>query len=366
MIHTTKENGILKRDNKDKIRVLIVEDSSVIRTLVRRLLEKDPEIEVVGTAFNGQIALEKIPILAPNVILLDIEMPVMNGIDFLKEFRKTYSQPTIVLSGINNPKTTLECLRLGAQDFMIKPSSSLSLDIQTIQEELISKIKFFHKTRSHLRERELASPLQKKIFSMKGLEVLLFGISTGGPYALKKLLVEFEENYPVPIVVAQHMPPNFISELVKLLDPICPLKVKEIQPDEKLERGKIYFAPSNVHVVLEKRNQSVHFVLKELLTEKKETLFYKPSIDLLFDSANQLFHNRIIAVICTGMGKDGTKALKKIHHDGGITIAQDQESCVIFGMPKVAIEMGCVDEVLSLEEIPKRILTITQKILRSS
>ncbi len=386
-----------------KIKVLVVDDSSLMRKLISNMITEDSEIEVQDTAMNGYFALQKIEKNPPDIVLLDIEMPQMDGIEFLERVKELEIDiPVVVLSslGRNRPEITLRSLELGAKDFIVKPSGTISLDIETVKEEVQAKIKYFYK--EHVKEgkkpvskdevkekiKEVKKPsykpprepdkierpsviveekedeevsgisIENKIEKMKSVELVAIGISTGGPNALREILPKFEEDFSAPIVIVQHMPPGFTTEFAKGLDEICKLKVKEAEDFDPVEEGVIYIAPGNRHVKLEKKGMG--YILK--LDDGPNECGHKPSAEVLFKSVSECCPKTSIAIIMTGMGKDGSKALRGIRVKGGITFAQSEDTCVVFGMPKVAIEHKSVDEIIDLKSIPSRIIEIVNQI----
>ena len=372
--------------------MLVVDDSSLMRKLISKIVESDPALKVIDTAMNGIFALKKIEKHDPDIILLDIEMPEMDGIEFLKKCRELdIDIPVIILSslGKNRPEITLKCLDLGAKDFIIKTSGTISLDIDSIQPEIISKIKFFYrehpkhflkkdklkktleemsqkdislmveaskeKEEIEFKETPLSLDLEKKIKSIPSLEVLTIGISTGGPHALRKIMPFFPSNFPLPILIVQHMPVGFTAEFANNLNEICELIVKEAEDNEIMMPGTVYISPGDKHLLV--RTDQINKYIS--LSNDPPINGHKPSVEPLFDSATEAFKNKLISIIMTGMGKDGAKAIKRVRLNGGITLAQSERTCVVFGMPKVAISENAIDEVIDLDNIPKRILEIT-------
>ncbi len=381
----------------NKIKLLVVDDSSVMRKLISQMVGSDPEIEVVATAMNGIFALQKIEKYDPDMILLDIEMPQMDGVEFLIKRRElNIHTPVVVLSsmGRSRPELTLKCIELGASDFIMKPGGAISLDIEQVKEEVIAKIKYFNKknTRREIDHKELKKDIQKirsahpvdthsrpshvhhsapkqgnlelkdKINKIRFLELVAIGISTGGPNALREILPTLPADFPLPIVIVQHMPPGFTKEFAKGLDEICQLSCKEAEDGDVIEKGWIYIAPGNKHIIV-----NDHSGKKKIkLDDSPPVCGHKPSAEYLFENLSEIYGNRVLAAIMTGMGRDGAKGIKKIWKMGGYTIAQNEASCVVFGMPKVAIEEGGIDEVLELHNIPKKIVEITYAVLRKS
>jgi len=376
----------------EKIKVLVVDDSSIMRKLISKIVSDDPSLEVVDTAMDGLFALKKIRKHNPDVVLLDLEMPNMDGVTFLK-MRKEFeiSTPVIILSSIGktHPEVIFKTLDMGAADFIVKPSGSISLDIQTLAEEIRSKIHYYSRktaltdeqkrriddkesafsvspaltTRyfTSLPEKEKFSnkkSLAEKIDIMSSVKLIAIGISTGGPNALRLILPKFDSIFPVPILIVQHMPPGFTREFARGLNEVCALKVSEAEDGEEIKSGRIYIAPGDKHIVL----SSSSGIIRVLHDDSPPLNGHKPSAGMLFNSVNEHFPGSSICVIMTGMGKDGSKEINQASINNAICFAQDEESSVVFGMPKVAIEYGGIDEVISLDKISERIIELVYKI----
>lgn len=368
----------------EKIKVLVVDDSSIMRKLITKIISTDNDLEVVDTAMNGLFALKKIKKYCPDVVLLDIEMPGMDGIEFLKMRNELgITTPVIVISslGKSKPETIFRTMELGASDFIIKPSGSISLDIENMSEEIVSKVHYYHKRNlfpsHHCFEigkkieydssKKLIDEIDKNIISkpsspstkditekikrIKRIRVLAIGISTGGPNALRTILPRFKKDFPLPILIVQHMPPGFTFEFAKGLNEICTLNVREACDNDEISAGNVYIAPGNRHleIVYSGLNPRVY------LDDSPAYNGHKPSAGKLFNSIKQIYGNEAIALIMTGMGKDGAKAINDLSAIGALTIAQSEETCVVFGMPKVAIEEGGIDKIVDLEKIPDTI-----------
>lgn len=368
----------------EKIKVLVVDDSSLMRKLISNMISHDPNIEVKDVASNGLIALQKIEETNFDIILLDIEMPKMNGVEFLiKRREKGITIPVVVLSslGRNRPELTLQCMNLGASNFILKPSGTISLDIEKVKEEVIANINHFAKSSSESIDTvnkinkistekaektstsktslgQVSEAIEKKIKNIHKIEVIAIGISTGGPNALRQILPKFSADFTIPIIIVQHMPPGFTKEFAKGLDEVCNLSVKEAENGDVITKGHIYIAPGDKHVTINKSTAPY----KISLNEDPPIHGHRPSAEVLFENIAETYLNRSICVIMTGMGKDGSRGIKKAWMKGAITFAQDEKSCVVFGMPKVAIEEGGIDEVLSLESIPERIFNVLAQI----
>ena len=350
----------------DKIKVFMVDDSAVIRLALRKLLSSEPDIDVIGYARNGKEALEQLKTVKPDVITLDVEMPVMNGIETLKEIMKMPKPiPVIMVSSVTKAgaEVTLESLNLGAMDFVTKPSSSSSVEISKIKHDLVEKIKAavkfepkkIHKiTKPVEREqKEISLPrLEIKTDKATKYQAVLIGISTGGPPALQEILPMFPKEFPIPIVVAQHMPPGFTKPMAERFNKICALEVSEAKEGDVLKPGKIFIGKSGCHIKFKKRGSMVYLHI----TEEPKDALYHPQVDIMFETAADVFGGDVIAVIMTGMGSDGTEGLKILKQKNAFVIGQNKETSAIYGMPKVAYEAGVVDVVVPLKKIPETIV----------
>jgi len=338
------------------IRVLVVDDSSFMRKILTRMLEKDQDIQVIDTATNGEEAIEKVEKIRPDVVTMDIEMPVMNGIEALKRIMATNPLPVIVLSAITKEgaDVTMEALNLGACDFITKDMSDGPLGMTSKQNELINKIKDVAKKKVRFLTRRLE--LIKKPISINRerkirREVLSIGASTGGPPALQHILTSFPENFPVPIVIAQHMPKLFTQSFAQRLNSLSQIEIKEAEDREPLRPGVALIAPGDVHMGLKKNGKDVTV---EFVRDTK--YIYRPSVDLLMLTTAQAYHSSAIGVILTGMGNDGFVGLQELKRRNGMVIAQDEETCVVFGMPKAVINANVADVVLPIDKISEEII----------
>ncbi|PMP95539.1 MAG: chemotaxis response regulator protein-glutamate methylesterase [Thermodesulfobacterium geofontis] len=336
-----------------KIGVLVVEDSPIMRKLITEILKNDPEIEVIETAKTGKEAIEKAKILKPDVITLDIEMPEMDGITALKILRKEVPHTKVIMFSSltqEGAKTTIECLTLGAYDFVPKPSTkSFYESIKKIEQNLIPKIKSvtpLERIKSIYKPSYMVPKLQKGIYKVCGI-----GVSTGGPQTLLKIIPELPPNFPAPILIVQHMPPLFTKQLAERLDSVSRVRVKEAEEDEIVKDGVAYIAPGDYHMEVKKDNAFVRIKLHQGPPRN----FCRPSVDELFESLAEVYNGKTLALILTGMGSDGKEGAKKIKEKGGVVLAQDAESSVVFGMPKAVIEEGLVDEVVNLSKISERL-----------
>ena len=350
------------------ISVLIVDDSALMRNVVSKIFEAQPDIRVAGTAMNGLFALQKTEKMAPDVIVLDLEMPQMNGIEFLKERRRRQIHtPVIILSSLaeKGARITMEALSLGAADFIQKPSGSVSLDLHTVAEQLVELVRVYGGKAAEVAERSTrtkeppaappkpAAPAAAAPAVITPTEkpgptrLIAFGVSTGGPNALRKVFAEFPADIPAPIVVVQHMPAGFTEEFAKSLDKICSLSVRQAEDGALAEAGSIHIAPGNKHLTVERRHQGA--ILR--LSDDPPKNGHRPSVDVLFHSVAKEYGNNALAVIMTGMGRDGAEAMVEIRKRGGHTVGQDQETSIVYGMPRAAFELGAVERQASLSQI---------------
>ncbi|HHV47131.1 MAG TPA: chemotaxis response regulator protein-glutamate methylesterase [Tissierellia bacterium] len=343
------------------IRVLIVDDSLFVRKVLRDILEKDEEVEVVGEAKNGREALESIYLLNPDVITLDIEMPVMDGLTTLREIIRNYNIPVIMLSSFTKEgaQLTLKALEEGAFDFMPKPSNLFSLEGQVFQTELLNKIKVATiANRNIVYNSEIIRRNTDNLVSIRQEEntdfeyIIAIGTSTGGPRALKEVIPLIPKNINGAFVVVQHMPPKFTKSLADRLNSLSEIDVFEGEDNAILKRGCCYIAPGDFHMRV--IYDGSHFRLK--LDKDSYVKGVRPSVDVLMSSVAKLDNIKVIGVIMTGMGSDGTKGVVEIKKVNGYIIAQDKESSTVFGMPKSAIETKCVDKIVPLNRIADEII----------
>jgi two-component system chemotaxis response regulator CheB len=340
--------------NAQPIRVLVVDDSALMRKLIPQLLETDNSIQVVGTAMDGNFGLKKIEELRPQVVTLDLEMPGMNGLEMLREIMRRHRVPVIVVSShsTEGASITLRALSLGAFDFVAKPTD-VSSRMQESARELIAKIKAAAQSRGI----QIAAPWQipssaprskqKAKDRRQPTKIVAIGISTGGPQTLQYLLSQLPHDFPATIVVVQHMPDGFTEMFARRLDEACALNVKEAQSGDPLVAGGVLVCPGNRHVKVK------HLPLGDIaiLSDDPRVNGHRPSADVLFKSVAEEFAERALGLIMTGMGEDGAHGLGLIKAAGGMTIAQSEESCVVFGMPKAAIERGHAMRVVNLDTI---------------
>jgi two-component system, chemotaxis family, protein-glutamate methylesterase/glutaminase len=333
-----------------KVRVLVVDDSALMRKLIPQMLEASPSIEVVGTAMDGSFCLKKIEELHPDVITLDLQMPGMNGIDTLKEIMRRNPLPVIVVSShsTDGASVTFKALGLGAFDFVTKPQDATTHMGET-ESELIAKIKAAAECKVVRPGRLMGLPSRpEKISPRKSprpTKLVAIGISTGGPQALEFLLAQLPPDFPGSIVIVQHMPEGFTDMFARRLDEICSLRVKEAQSGDILQAGRVLVCPGSRHMRVKRLTMGDVVVL----SDEARVNGHRPSVDVLFGSVGEEFGKDAIAVLMTGMGDDGAEGLGAVKKAGGMTIAQSEESCVVFGMPKAAIERGYATRVVALD-----------------
>ena len=348
----------------DPISVLIVDDSALMRNLVSKFFDDTPDIQVVGTARNGRVALERVESLQPDVIVLDLEMPEMDGITFLKERRRLMiGASVIILSSLaqKGARITMDALSLGAADFIPKPSGSISQDIHKTRDRLVDYVRVYGARRRRAapdaRTREMRvdrAPSGTTLRTRRqagSVELIAVGISTGGPNALREIFPHLDAKLKIPMLVVQHMPKGFTEEFAKSLDHICPLSVKEACDGDLVSAGRVLIAPGDHHMTVEDRKLAR--IVR--LSHSAPVNGHRPSVDVLFSSVAETYGNRCLAIIMTGMGRDGAKQIGAIYRKGGLTIAQDEPTSIVYGMPKAAIELGAIHRVLPLGEIARAI-----------
>jgi two-component system chemotaxis response regulator CheB len=362
---------------RKRIRVLVVDDSPFVCKAISRMLQSDRHISVVGHAYNGKEALWKISVLNPDLVTLDIEMPVLDGLETLALIMQKFPRPVLMLSALtkSGAEVTLRALEMGAFDFVDKSKCS-QMDIHSLREELIAKVKAGARVSEGL---PAAAPLQyelieKAIASSEvqverlrpvkeyppkevewgfdpekagSFEALLMGASTGGPVMLESLLATVPVNFPAGIVIVQHMPDGFTEHFAHRLGNVCRIAVREAKQGEVIKPGEALVAPSGRQLKFRREGEQV----KVMLTPNHERALHVPSVNVMFGSAAEVFGSRQIAVLLTGMGRDGADGMLEVHEAGGLTLAQDEKSCVVAGMPKAAIKNGAVKAVLSPHKI---------------
>lgn len=347
------------------IRVLVVDDSAFMRKAISTMLEKDPEIKVIDTAKNGQECIEKVKKLDPDVITLDIEMPVMDGLTALKHIMMENPKPVIMVSSLTTEgaEATFKALELGAMDYIPKQLSKVSLEIVKIEKELIQKVKAVAKKKvkpKFFKKLEKEKPKKEEIVEVvKKLErravkhdIVGIGVSTGGPPTLQYILSNLPKDFPAAILIAQHMPAAFTPSFAKRLNELSPLEVKEAESFDKIKEGHVFIAPGGKHLKIKQKGGWIEVIVSE---EPKDAI-YKPSASILLESIAKEVGRRGLGVILTGMGSDGLEGAKLLKEKGGRVIAQSKETCVVYGMPKAVVEAGIADEIVDLQEMPTAIV----------
>lgn len=347
-----------------KIEVLVVDDSAYMRKVISNLLQSDENITVVDTARDGLDALDKIKQWKPDVVTLDVEMPKLNGLLALERIMRECPTAVIMLSSLTQEgsDTTVKALTMGAVDFVAKPSGAISIDIHKVKEDLLTKIKVAAKaslitlrSSSAAVRSELAPPVpivQPGLMRASAPQKLVvIGSSTGGPNALQQVIPRLPGNLPAAVLVVQHMPPGFTASLANRLNDSSPLEVCEAKEGDVLHNGKVYVAPGGHHMVLSSKTTIG-------LNQGPPVHSVRPAVDVTLESAVNYYGPKMVGVILTGMGYDGSKGMAALKKVGGKTVAQDEETCVVYGMPRVVVEMGKADKVLPLQNIADEIVSM--------
>ena len=354
-------------------RVLVVDDSGFFRRRVIEILEEDPLITVIGDAANGQEAIDKAAELKPDVITMDIEMPVMDGITATKKIMASNPTPIIMFSSLTTEgaKATLDALEAGALDFLPKRFEDISQDREEAKKLLCQSVRAIASKKNTLKKsapttktptsipsassNTVAAPSARsaiKLAKSGGIDLVAIGTSTGGPLALQNVLVDLPANFSKPIVMIQHMPATFTPAFAKRLDQLCKISVKEAEDGDQLKPGLALLAPGGKQMLIEGRAGSA--VVR--IIESEPSLTYKPSVDITFRSANKIFPAKTLAIVLTGMGADGREGARVLKAQGSEIWAQDEESCVVYGMPAAIVEAGLADQVLNINDFAEAIV----------
>ena len=350
--------------NPKKIRVLVVDDSALMRQFIGDILNSDPRIEVIGTARDGRDALTQIAKLNPDVVTMDVEMPNMDGLAALTEIMRTHPLPVIMVSSMTQEgaQTTMKALALGCVDFIGKPSGSISLNIKTIGQEIIDKVIAASTARlrtksglmgggAHTSGVRMAPPM------MGGRrDIVAIASSTGGPMALSELIPRLPKKFPVPIVITQHMPKEFTRSFSERLNAESAVEVVEGFEGLTLKPGRVVIAPGGSHLIIKRRNGAAVCGL----SDAPPVLSVKPAANIMFLSIADEYGGNVLCVILTGMGRDGTDGAMALKRKGAYVVAESQKTCVVYGMPKSAVDAGIVDEVLPLNEIPDAMVRLVK------
>lgn len=355
--------------------MLVVDDSAFMRKLISDFLKEDPQIEVIGTARNGEDGLKKVRDLNPDVITMDVEMPLLNGLDALKQIMIEHPVPVIMLSSTTKEgaENTLTAIQNGAFDFIAKPSGAISLDLHKIKEELVRKvilasklsrkqlinlasnrkIPINHEERYSKIELSESSEISKQNRDPYTKKIICIGTSTGGPRALQQVLTKIPPTIDAAILIVQHMPAGFTKSLANRLDSLCEISVKEAIDGEIVQKGTAYIAPGGFHLKVRQSGNN----LLTFLEKSDARNGHRPAVDILFESVSEIKDYKKVAVIMTGMGSDGTQGLIALKNTGKVTaIAESQETSIVFGMPKAAIATRLIDEIQDVDKIAESIL----------
>ncbi len=393
----------------DDISVMICDDSALMRNLIARIVDETTGMTVCGKAENGQDLLEKLKTTKPDVILLDIEMPVMTGLQFLRKRKEMkIDVPVVILSSVatEGAAVTIECLELGASDFITKPGASVTLKINEVTNEIIEYIASYGGAYAIMHGKQIPEPeffthqiklkeAERFVIKKKGeetakavsitkddvvpshwfqpkvkepvvikpereggkIEIIAIGISTGGPNALRDVFRDIDPNLKQPVLVVQHMPAGFTAEFANSLNNICPLTVTEAKDGEPILSGHVYIAPGGFHMFVEHKPLG-NFIK---LSQDEPRNGHRPSCDVLFESIAKIFQNHALGVIMTGMGRDGAAQITEMRKKGSWTLGQDKETSIVYGMPKVAFELGGVQKQVPLAQMGKEISTLAKE-----
>lgn len=349
-----------------KIRVLVVDDSAFNRQSIAAMLQSSPNIEVVDAVADGREAIKSVSIHKPNVITLDLEMPNMDGFTFLRWLMANNPIPVIVISSQSDTKSVFTALDLGAVDFLAKPSKRISNEIHNIKDDLLKKVEIIaelpiekimarvkiiaeeKKPDVHVHEEKTA----QTVVESSNVDLVAIGSSTGGPPALQSIITVLPEKFPVAIAISQHMPSGFTRYFAERMDKNSKVEVKEAEEGDSVNKGRVLISPGGYHMTFKRKGDSIKVNLKK----RSVSDLYTPSVDVMMASASEVFGNRVLGVILTGMGNDGKIGMREIKNKKGQTIAESEETAVVFGMPGEAIKDGSIDIILPLPKIAGEII----------
>ncbi|MBM6551266.1 protein-glutamate methylesterase/protein-glutamine glutaminase [Marinomonas ostreistagni] len=350
------------------VKVLVVDDSGFFRRRLVEIFNADPRLEVVGTANNGKEAVEKVQSLSPDVVTMDYEMPVLDGIAAVSEIMKRKPTPVLMFSSLTHEgaRVTLDALEAGAVDFMPKNFEDISRDSAVVKHALVERVLTVSRTRvggsTKPAAREVHKVAPKPIVmdhdrgviiprARKKVSLVAIGTSTGGPMALQAVLTKLPKNFPTPLVLVQHMPAAFTHAFADRLNNICQIKVKEAEDGDKLQPGVALLAPGGKQMMVDPRNGGCVRIL-----EGDERLNYKPSVDVTFGSASKCYPGKVLSVVMTGMGADGREGARMLKNSGSKVWVQSEDSCVIYGMPQAVEKANLADDIIHLDHIGERIV----------
>ena len=348
-----------------KTKVLVVDDSAYNRRTITEMLEKSPHIEVLGTAADGEEGLKKALTLKPDIITLDLEMPVMDGFTLLRLLMTTFPIPVIVVSSRDDDANVFKALELGAVDFLAKPTARISKDLLNIEEDIISKVMMVSQLKmDNIQKRIVGArhpdtvppriPETIKSTGSKGFDILAIGASTGGPPALQSIFTSLPKDLPLSIIVSQHMPPGFTRAFAERLNRLSALDVKEAESGDTISKGRILIAPGGAHLTVKKQGKNA---VAEI-SRKTPADMYAPSVDRMFSSVANNYKGNAIGLVLTGMGSDGKNGVIELKESDGFIIAESEESSIVYGMPKEAVKTGKVDKILPLSRIAGEIVNL--------
>ena len=352
-----------------KIKVLVIDDSAFNRRAISDMLEKSHDIKVVGTANDGEEGLKKAFALKPDVITLDLEMPKMDGFTFLRILMAKMPMPVLVVSSRDDDANVFRALEFGAVDFLAKPTARISRDLLNIEKDILSKVKVVSELKmDNLRKRIDSKgaiapsapqdvPVTEQVYE-GGFDLLAIGSSTGGPPALQSIFTALPKDLPLAIVVSQHMPPGFTRAFADRLNRLSDVAIKEAEEGDHVKKGSVLIAPGGAHMTFSRKRGEV--VVN--ITAKSSDDMYAPSVDRMFSSAAELFENRSIGLVLTGMGSDGKKGVMDIKRSKGFIMAESEETAIVYGMPNEAVKTGVVDKVLPLDRIAGEIINLCKRV----
>jgi two-component system, chemotaxis family, protein-glutamate methylesterase/glutaminase len=338
------------------INVLIADDSGFMRLMIKDMLSEADDMEVLEAAQDGEDAYQKTLALNPDVIILDLVMEKYDGLYAVKKIMANCPKPIIILSSLGNvnPQSVVEALEAGAYDFVNKPEGAYASKVRNVKQQLINKIRYASRIDVSNLKKKVVANNHAHTFDTLHYQILVIGASTGGTNAIESILKKLPQNFPIPILVVQHIPSEFGYSFAKRLNEETPFEVKIAQHKEPIQNGKVYVSPSDTNMKIvydDNTHQSFCY-----FTNQQFDAYNHPSVDCLMLSVAEAYQSKTLGVILTGMGKDGTLGMKKIHELGGYTIAQDEKTSVVFGMPQSAIHEGAIQQTLPLDEIPNFIV----------
>ena len=342
-------------------RIVVIDDSAYSRRTITRMLERIAGVEVIGYAGNGEEGIQKVIALKPDLVTLDLEMPGMDGFTLLRILTTRFAVPVLVISALNAADKVFKALELGALDFIVKPSANASTDLLLIHDDLAQKVQYIieRHVRHNIRpdrpqpdSNQLISAIRSCRQQAAGIELVAIGSSTGGPPALQQIFSSFSQQYPIAVVVSQHMPPGFTRAFAERLNRSSPFHVREAQDGDDVVPGQILIAPGGMNLTLETSDGRVTARTPAPSASDR----YVPSVDVMLHSCAAVYGKRMMAVILTGMGNDGSRGIRTVHDNGGYVIAEAEESAVVFGMPREAAATGVVDSIVPLDQMCREIL----------